>query len=204
MSKHLCPEKGQKKIKVLGDYKKVGSKFIPPFSHQLGPIKGSSYGRQTLPELIWWDVIIDKKSHKFAVDLAAAIATHFKERNKTHVWWGFTSEYYQLNNSEFDDLKTYLHERRMLLPLQDAAADFLELYPECPLARILDSHPSGAIDIAYLSRFEKRMAEAEDKRSRAGVLIQSQVVYMGFVIGKLHVKEGLGLANLVPVGKLRP
>jgi len=47
--------------KPLQDYKKVGTKFIPPFSHKIGPIKGISYGRQALPELIWWDVVIDKK-----------------------------------------------------------------------------------------------------------------------------------------------
>jgi len=133
--------------------------------------------------------------------LAAAIATHFKECNKTQTWWSFISDYYQLNDSDFDDLKKLLHEHRMLLSLQDALSDFLELYPKCPLVGFLDSRPSGAIDIAYLSQFEKRMAEAEDKRSRAGVLIQSQVVYMGFVIGKLLVKEGLGLANFPEIEK---
>jgi hypothetical protein len=201
MSTQRGLKKDQKKAKVLDDYKKVGTKFIPPFSHKIGPIKGISYGRQALPELIWWDVVIDKKSHKFAADLAATIATHFKERNKTQTWWSFISDYYQLNESDFDDLKKSLREHRMLSSLQDALSDFLELYPECPLVGLLDSRPSGAIDIAYLSRFEKRMAEAEDKRSRAGILIQSQVVYMGFVIGKLFVKKGLSLANFPEIEK---
>lgn len=201
MSKYRCPETEQKRAKVLGAYKKVGSKFISPFSHKIGPITGINYGRRVLPELIWWDSIIDKKSHRFAADLAATIATHFKERNKTEVWWGFTSDYYQLNNSDFDELKKLLHEHNMLLPLQDALKDFLGLYPECPLIGFLDVCPSGAVDIAYLSQFEKRMADAEDKRSRIGILIQSQVVYMGFVIGKLFVKKGLGLANFPEIEK---
>lgn len=201
MNKQNRQRQPQAKPAILSDYKKVGSKFIPPFGHKLGPIQGFSYARQTLPELIWWDVIIDKTSHKFAADLAAAIATHFKNRNQTCTWWGFTSDYSQLSHAQWDDLKKTLSEQRMLPPLQGALKDFLELYPACPLIKFLDYRLAGSIDIAYLSRFEKRLAEAEDKRSRPAVLIQSQVVYMGFVIGKLDVKEGLSLAEFPEIEK---
>lgn len=201
MNKQGYQKKAQTKSNVLEGYKKVGSKFIPPFMHRLGPINSISYARQTLPELIWWDVLIDKISHKFTAELAVAIATHFKERNQTHKWWSFISDYSLLNDTEWDDLKRTINKKSMLLPLQDALKCFLDLYPECPLNKFLDSHPSGSIDIAYLSRFENRFAGAENKRSRAGVLLQGQVVYMGFVIGKLHVKEGLGLANLPEIQK---
>lgn len=110
----------QVKPNVLDGYKKVGSKYIPPFMHKLGPIKSISYARQTLPELIWWDVIMDKKSHKFVADLAAAVATYFKESNQTHTWWCFTSDYSQLNDAQWDGLKRTLSEQSMLSPLQDA------------------------------------------------------------------------------------
>jgi hypothetical protein len=43
------------------------------------------------------------------------------------------------------------------------------------------------------------MKELEDKRSRNGVLIQAQVLYMGFVLGKLLVKRGLALADFPEV-----
>ena len=187
--------------KVLQNYKKVGSKFIPPITHQLGPIKPISYGRQILPELIWWDVIIDKESHKFAADLAVAIATYFKEQEDTSTFWGFVSDYSKLNEDEFTSLKKSLNDNRMLERLQNALADFLELYPECPLVGFFDCHPHGGVDISYIDRFEKRYAEAEDKRSRAGILIQSQVVYMGFAIGKFRVFEGLALADFPEIEK---
>lgn len=193
--------KGTQPKKPLSDYKKVGKKFIPPLTHQIGPLKGISYTRQALPELVWWDVIIDKLSHQFAADLAVKIASHFKEKDKTQTWWSFISDYKQLNDSDFNDLKEDLHEHKMLQILQSALDDFLNLYPECPLVGFLESRPSGAVDISYLSRFENRMSILEDKRSSAGILIQSQVVYMGFVIGKLFVKEGLGLANLQEIEK---
>ena len=39
------------------------------------------------------------------------------------------------------------------------------------------------------------------KRSRArnGVLIQSQAIYLGFVLGRLHVRQGLALADFPEV-----
>jgi hypothetical protein len=201
MKKHGHQRKQPKKSSVLTGYKRNGHKFIPPFIHKLGPIKGISYSRQTLPELIWWDVVIDKTSHKYAANLAATIATHFKGRSMTNTWWGFTSDYSKLNDADWEDLKHTLNEHHMLSPLQEALHDFLELYPACQLVKYLDHRPAGAIDVAYLSRFEKRLAEAENKRSRPAVLIQSQIVYMGFIIGKLVVKKGLSLSKFPEIEK---
>jgi hypothetical protein len=45
------------------------------------------------------------------------------------------------------------------------------------------------------------MRELENKRSRSGVLVQAQAIYMGFVLGKLFVKKGLALADFPEVEK---
>lgn len=51
-------KQGQEKDKkVLADYKKVGTTFVPPMVHRVGPWEFTSWSSQTLPELIWWDVL---------------------------------------------------------------------------------------------------------------------------------------------------
>lgn len=49
-----------KKKKVLADYKRIGTTFVPPMVHEVGPWDFTSRSSQTLPELVWWDVLIDR------------------------------------------------------------------------------------------------------------------------------------------------
>lgn len=192
-------EQGKPK-KVLADYKKVGSTFVPPMIHRVGPWEFTSWSSQTLPELIWWDVIADRFSNRFAAQIAEEIAKHFKAKDAGKCWWAFVSDYAKLGAADIHDLKEHLKRANVLEPLVEALANFVTLYPECPLSQFLD-HPPGIVDTQFLSHFTDRMAELENKRSRSGVLIQAQAIYMGFVLGKLHVFKGLALADFPEVEK---
>lgn len=185
--------------KVLGDYKRQGSTFIPPMTHQLGPMKNASYARQSLPELIWWDVLAQAASEQYAINLAGEIGKFLKDHPQPKCWWAFISDYKQLTDVEFQNLKDHLDKVGMLAQLQAGLTDFLNLYPECPLSRFLSATPTGAVDLKFLTEFEDRFDELGDKRSRAGVLMQAQAVYMGFVMDRLKVVEGLALADFPEV-----
>lgn len=187
--------------KVLGDYKKEGSKFIPPMTHMLGRMKEASYARQTLPELIWWDVLADQVSAQFAIDVAGEIGKHLKDRKEKQCWWAFITDYKNLSDDDFVKLKAALGAKGMLKYLQGGLENFLQLYPECPLWCFMPGKPAGAVDLKYLSRFENRLDELGNKRSRNGVLMQAQAVYMGFVLGRLKVFKGLALADFPEVSK---
>jgi hypothetical protein len=154
-----------------------------------------------MPELIWWDVLIDRVSHRFAVKVGEEIAKHFKTRDKRKCWWAFISDYASLGTDDMHGLKEHLKQANVLAQLMESLVDFLNLYPECPISRFLDQPPTDVVDVGYLQRFENRMRELEDKRSRSGVLVQAQAIYMGFVLGKLHVKRGLALADFPEVEK---
>ena len=187
--------------KVLGDYKKVGTTFVPPMVHRVGPWDFTSWFSQTLPELIWWDVLIDRASHRFATRVAEEISKHFKTKEKSKCWWAFISDYAEIRADEMQGLKEYLKKANVLSQLMECLTDFLNLYPACPISRFLDQPPTGIVDIDYLQHFTERMKELEDKRSRSGVLVQAQGIYMGFVLGKLFVKKGLVLADFPEVEK---
>lgn len=85
--------------------------------------------------------------------------------------------------------------------MQTGLDDFLQLYPECPLWRFMPGKPAGAVDISYLERFESRLGDLGDKRSRLGVLVQAQAVYIAFVSGRMKVVRGLALADFPEVVK---
>lgn len=188
----------RKSDSVLGSYQKVGSKFVPPMlqSFQFDHI---SWASQTLPELIWWDVLADSVSRRFAAIVAEQIAKYFKGRADPNRWWAFISDYSQLSDEDADGLKEHFSRTGISTRMTKSLADFLELYPECPLSRLVEQKPTGIVDVGYLARFENRMEKLEDKRSRNGVLVQAQVLYMGFILGKLRVKQGLALADFPEV-----
>ena len=186
---------------VLGDYKRIGSTFVPPMIHRVGPMDHTSWLSQTLPELIWWDVIIDRASLRFATKVAEEIAKHFKPSDPRERWFAFSSDYAQLGPEDIDSLKEHLKGENLLADLTEVLTDFVDLYPAWPLSRLFDAPPTGIIDTDYLRHFGDRMRELEDKRSRNGVLIQAQPIYMGFVLGKLYVRKGLALADFPEVAK---
>jgi hypothetical protein len=185
--------------RVLDGYKKVGGTFIPPLIHRVGSLDYISWSTQTMPELIWWDVLLDQASHRFAVNVAGEIGKHFKAVKGRRIWWGFISDYAQLSTAEICDLKDHMKRTGILDRFLESLGDFLNLYPECPFSGFLDHRPTGIIDVGYLSHFEDRMRDLENKRSRNAVLVQAQVVYIGFVSGRLRVRRGLALADFPEV-----
>ena len=152
-----------------------------------------------MPELIWWDVIADRVSHRFAAKVAEEIGQYFREKDERGHWWAFISDYSQLSEDGSRGLREHLSQANVLSTLTNSLSDFLNLYPDCPLTKLSDSRPSGLVDVGYLLRFENRLSELEDKRSRNGVLIQAQAIYLGFILGRLKVKQGLALADFPEV-----
>lgn len=152
-----------------------------------------------MPELIWWDVIADSVSHRFAAKVAEEIGKYFKGKNDRDHWWAFISDYSHLSEDRAKGLREHLTQGKVLRQLVESLTDFLNLYPGCPISKLLDRRPNGIIDVGYVIRFEDRLRELENKRSRNGVLIQAQAIYLGFVLGRLRVKRGLALADFPEV-----
>jgi hypothetical protein len=197
MKKRERPEGRGKK--VLQDYKKVGTIFVSPMAHQIGPWEFVNWFSQILPELVWWDVLSDGISRSFASTVAEEICNYFRPKENWKCWWSFISDYGQLSEADIRDLKDHLRNANILDRLTKGMGDFLNLYPACPLSRFLDEPPTGILDADYLEYFEYRMTSLESKRSRNSVLIQAQAIYMGFILGKFHVQAGMALADFPEV-----
>ena len=194
----MSKDREKKSGKVLRSYQKVGTKFVPPLLQTL-KFDYISWSSQTMPELVWWDVLAEKVSHRFAAMVAEEIAKYFKARANNDRWWAFISDYSHLSDEEARGLSAHLSEVGVLPQMEASLSDFLDLYPGCPISRLFDSRPNGFVDASYLLQFENRLGELEDKRSRSGVLVQAQAVYMAFISGRLHVGADLALADFPQV-----
>ena len=186
------------KGRVLDGYKRVGSRFIPPLVHRLGHLDYVSWSAQTIPELVWWDILIDRASHRFAAKVAETISGYFKSADKRDCWWAFISDYAQLRSDDISKLREHLRQANVLVVFEESLVDFVNLYPECPMSRLFGG-TQPPIEVGYLSRFEARLKALENKRSRDAVLVQAQAIYMGFLVGKLRVNRGLALADFPEV-----
>jgi hypothetical protein len=133
--------------RVLDGYKKVGTTFVPPMVHKVGQWDYASWSSQTMPELIWWDVIIDQNSRHFASKVAEEIAKYFKTGDNRECWWAFASDYTRLSTDDMRGLKGHLRRANILTPLNESLLNFLNLYPACPLSAFLDEPPTGIVDV---------------------------------------------------------
>lgn len=192
-------DRERKSGKVLGSYQKVGTKFVPPLLKLSPKWEYTNWSSQTMPELVWWDVLVDKGSHRFAAAAAEEIAKYFREKGAQDHWWAFVSDYSHLSDEDASELRAHLSEINVLPQMAASLSDFLYLYPSCPISKLFDSPPTSLIDPNYLLRFETRLEELEDKRSRTGVLVQAQAIYMAFISGRLHVRADLALADFPEV-----
>lgn len=188
----------KKSGKVLGSYQRVRTKFVPPLLQAFN-FDYVSWTNQTMPELIWWDVLANKVSLRFSAMVAEEIAKYFRAKNKQDRWWAFISDYSHISDQDAQELRAHLSEVNVLSQMAASLSDFLYLYPECPISKLLNLRPIGLVDACYLLRFENRLSVLEDKRSRSGVLIQAQAIYMAFISGRAHVKSDLALADFPEV-----
>ncbi len=90
------------KSPILGDHKKVGKKFIPPFVAQIGPIGEVRWATDLVPEFLWLAMLIDEHGHKRGVDLSRqlAVAAAWSRIDRPKEWFARASAYRKLDKDE--------------------------------------------------------------------------------------------------------
>lgn len=191
----------KKSSKVLQDHQRKGKLFIPPLLYKLGDIHTSSYLKQILPQLVWWDIISWKTSLKTTALIAKYFCDFFRALQEFSHWWAFASNYYDLNDEKVDELKAHLHHNEVFEILKNSLHDFLLLYPACPLNKIFCVKGTEFHDPNFLENFKIRISDLFDRRSINAIQMQAQAVYMGFLSGHLKVNSSTSLAEFPEISK---
>lgn len=190
--------------KVLGDHKRQGKTFIPPFTHMLGPLSEISWFKTMLPELLWIALIQDYYGHREGVELItslARLARSCSSAEKVSIF-ATISSFGEITTEEQLCLQSNLATSGELFKIQEALLPLIVFYPECPLYFLYSTIPSlnGGTE-QNLERFRTLVSGLYNKTARDTMMVQATAIWLAFDSGALKVFEGLALASFPEIEK---
>lgn len=189
--------KKKKQPKVLSDHAKIGKRFVPPFTHMLGNLKETPWVDVTLPELVWIACLNHEWGFAKGAALAVALSAAAREAAMESTdWFASVSSYKTLTEVQRAAVVESLEKTSHLSELRCGLLDLQVLYPEAPFRFLYGRNvPELNDQPGTLSRFKAMFAGLFDKTTRAAIFAQGNVLYLGFVAGKLRVAKGTSLAE---------
>jgi hypothetical protein len=183
--------------RLFSDHTKVGKRLIPPLKAKMH-VEEVSYSRIAQPEMIWLRLLSMNMGEKWTGDFTVAITEALGQIKGDAPWLRGISDFADLSNGESAALRAELSSKGLLRMAQDELQGLIGLYPECPLKILFDAHPILAHRDHELDRLKNALRDTRDKRSRAAMIMQGHVVYLGFVSGKLHIVRGVTTFDSFP------
>ena len=185
----------KKSPRALSDHRKVGKKYIPPLTAELGPLTEIRWVNDLVPEFVWLALLSDRCGLKIGTDLARrlALAANAARGAKRKAWFALTSAYAELDPSERDAVVAKLEADGAAQQIREALTPQLTLYPESPLRFLFADLPQSESD--SLEDFKTVLESIFDKGDIAGTFAQATAVYIAFISDMLKVFKGLELAN---------
>ena len=192
--------------KVLGDHKRQGKTYVPPFTHMIGPLQEISWVKTILPELLWIALLQNHHGHRRGVELVTVLARtsrKFSSSTKLQIF-GAISSFMKLSDTEKDNIRNALAAAGELFPIQEAIFPLIAFYPDCPL-HFLFAHNASSIDTglldADLNRLRSVAAGLYDKTTRDATMVQATMVWLAFDADVLKVARHLPLAKFPEIEK---
>ncbi len=191
----------QKKEKkgILGDHKRQGKKFIPPFL-QVGEIKETSWAHKGIPEVVWIAILQDHlgfgRSVEYSIALTRAATDAFGMR-----WYGKVSSYVNIDEDQASKIRETLEEKAVLVDLQESLEPLLAMYPACPLKFLRTSQDRDTKTEEQLKVLKRIVYQLYDRDSRNSMLTQATALHLGGVAGFIQVNEGSGFEKLPEIEK---
>ena len=184
---------------ILKGYQRKGKKFIAPWN-QYHDIQDVSWHTNLIPELLWVALINENYGEKDGAEISNSLSLltqntvkKFSKPNETFV---FMNYFFLLNAEEKEEIFQNLGTTNLYL-IQKAIEPLVSLYPKCPLKFLYKSPMKIKKDKKNFTIIIKNVLEKlGDRRNRFSMLVQSNVVYMYFIVGKLFAFKGSELENL--------
>jgi hypothetical protein len=193
------PQKLARRREVLGDHKRIGKRFVPPFLYQLGPLTEISWVDKIMPEILWIGFLIDHFGYQRGVELGlhlskSAVAAYASEKCE---FFGWNSSFDRLSTEQKESILWNLDKLDVLADLLAGLRPLLALYPSCPLY-FLAKQPILPED-SDLDLIRSTVEKLYARRDVFATRVQSTVVYFSFIAGCLKVSSRTSLADFPEV-----
>ena len=185
----------KKKGKILGDHKKVGSKFIPPMS-QLGMTE-VSYVNQIFPEIIWMGLLNKREGYHTGIRIVEFMAKKSVEIKNTEKFLNFSlaSSYTFLGADQKIQIVAELEKNNFLQVLQKSLAPLTCLYEGFPMAFLGPPADHNSKE-TMLAIIKECISACINKYEQPGMVMQATVMYIRGITGGLYFTNNIKPPNL--------
>ncbi|GAB6071017.1 hypothetical protein JCM30760_21140 [Thiomicrorhabdus hydrogeniphila] len=166
--------RGNHKGKILTDYKKVGSKLIPPLL-QLPMVQETSFVDKTLPNLIWMSAIFLRAQDKIAVDTIMDFIVRSTELlgDDNHLDLAFLDAFSELSKEQKKTIYDEFKDSDTLDFICDNVAHQHFLIDDYPLAFLFDDFVFGVDREEAIESLKEDVGALLDRYSPHSVKVQA-------------------------------
>jgi hypothetical protein len=179
---------------VLGDHRRVGKRFVPPFVAMLGQLQYVKWIDDLLPEVLWLGMLNNDHGLRRGVQLAKKLSTAADRVMAPHPHvFARTSTYSSIPSEQWPKI-VELISPTALNQLLSTLRPFVVLYPECPFYALWLSDPPQpyADDVVVMRTQVETLLNRGD---RPAMLAQANAIFIARVTGKLILNQGSFLSN---------
>lgn len=191
-------KKKAKRERVLSDHKRIGKKFLPPFTTLMGRLNEVGWVDDLLPEVLWLGMLNEKfglhRGAELALQTAKAADQALGARHDR--WLHMTSQYVGIPEETWPRILSNL-KPIYLEQVREALRPLVALYPECALVKLWVDRPEVRVD--DVNQMRTAVGKLVDRTSQAATYAQANCVYIMFGTNKLVVHQGSILEKLESV-----
>ena len=185
---------------VLSDHRRIGKCLIPPMNDL--NLQEVHWNKQIIPELIWLALINNYFGYSKGAELSLELPRAMEEVNtsiQNGTWCFSVSSYSQITNEEKKNIVEILYRKKVLEKFRSALMPLILNYPMCPLNFLFDVNLPKDMETTGIEKIKDVLSSMFDRRSVESTFVQANVLYIGFIIGKLVVSQDVSLAKFPEV-----
>jgi hypothetical protein len=183
------------KSPVLGDHRRVGKRFIPPFVATLGRLNPVTWIDTLLAEVLWLGMLNNDHGHRRGIQLAAALAKAVDRAMAPHTKvFALASAYSSIPCERWTEI-IRLVRTDSFGELQRSLRPLVTLYPQSAFRGLWGGDPPQPFE-SDIRIMRTQVGTMVNRGGRPAMLAQANAVYIAGITEKLIFNQGSMLSNL--------
>lgn len=191
------------KKEILGDHKRIGKTFVPPF---LSSYKGWQVNfrpvdiqKEIVPEIIWISYLIEEfgpeDGAEVMFDFIKSIENILTSKNQKD--FCFLSNFYSISDQEYAKIRLVLVDFKCYHKVRAALLQFNEIIPENPINKLFLEIPKKSE--CNINRLKKVLVGLDSKWNKLYVLSVVNLFLVKNKLGQLKLSSEINLPSPVVI-----